>query len=435
MKRSIYTHLEKWSSSSDRKVLLLRGARQVGKTYAVRHFSRTFDSFLEVNFEESQEIAPFFDGSLNPDGIVQKLENYFGTKIVPGKTLLFFDEIQACPNALRSLRFFYEKIPHLHVVACGSMLEFALENIPSHGVGRITSLFMFPMTFCEFLQAMGEETLWNEIKNSSVSVPLAAPFHIRLVEHLKTYMTIGGMPETVKKFVKTGNIELCQNVLNDLLRTFKDDFSKYNKRVPTSRLNDVFESIVFQAGNKFKYSKVCHDVESKSIKSALDLLVLAGLAYRIYHSDARGLPLGAQINPKRFKTVLLDIGLHQRVLGLDLTQIMVTNDFDVINKGAIAEAFVAQEIRGGSDPSNPRNIYYWHREARQSNAEVDYVIQHGSDVLPVEVKSGGRGSMQSMHMFVKERSINTAIRTSLENFGTINNIDIVPLYALASYLY
>lgn len=435
MKRSIYSHLEGWANSSDRKVLMLRGARQVGKTYAVRHFSHMFDSFLEINFEESREIAPFFDGSLNPDGIVQKLENYFSAKIVPGETLLFFDEIQACPNALRSLRFFYEKMPELHVVACGSMLEFALERIPSHGVGRITSLFLFPMTFCEYLQALNEGSLWNEIKKSTALSPLASPFHTRLVDHLKNYMIIGGMPETVKKFVQTGNIQSCQNVLNDLLRTFRDDFSKYNERVPTSRLNDVFESIVFQAGNKFKYSKACPDVGAAGIKSALDLLVLAGLAYRIYHSDSRGLPLGAQINPKRFKTVLLDIGLHQRILGLDLTQTMVTNDFDVINKGAVAEAFVAQELRGGSDPSNPQELYYWHREARQSNAEVDYVIQHGADVLPIEVKSGGSGSMQSMHMFVKERNIKTAIRTSLENFGAIGNIDIVPLYALACHLY
>jgi len=242
------------------------------------------------------------------------------------------------------------------------------------------------------------------------------------------------MPQVVKEFVRTGSIRECQNVLNDLLRTLRDDFSKYHNRIPAARLNDVLESIVFQSGSKFKYSKVGPDVRAESIKSALDLLVLAGLAYRVYHSDARGLLLGAQVHPKRFKTVLLDVGLHQRILGLDLAPMLVTSDFDVINRGAVAEAFVAQELRANSDPRNPRELYYWHREARQSNAEVDYVIQHGAEVLPIEVKSGGSGSMQSMHMFMKDRDVGLGIRTSLENFGAINSIDIIPLYGLAGYL-
>jgi len=161
---------------------------------------------------------------------------------------------------------------------------------------------------------------------------------------------------------------------------------------------------------------------------------MAGLAYRIYHSDARGLPLGAQINPKRFKTFLLDVGLHQRLLGLDLAPMQVTHDFDVINRGAIAEVFVAQELRSSDNPQSPRDIYYWHREAKSSNAEVDYVIQHDSEMLPIEVKAGGSGSMQSMHIFMRDRDIKNGIRTSLENFGTIDHIDIVPLYALATHL-
>jgi predicted AAA+ superfamily ATPase len=248
-------------------------------------------------------------------------------------------------------------------------------------------------------------------------------------------MMIGGMPEVVKTFAKTGNIKACQKTLNDLLRTFRDDFAKYKKRIPTARLHEVFESIVFQAGNKFKYSKVCPDTSSSSVKSVLDLLVLAGLAYRVYHSSAQGLPLGAQVKPKRFKTILLDVGLHQRILGLDLSKLMVSNDFETINKGAVAEMFVAQELRGSSDPSNPQELYYWHRETRQSNAEVDYIIQHDANILPIEVKSGGSGSMQSMRMFMKDRNIISAIRTSLENFGAIDNIDIVPLYAIAAYVY
>lgn len=433
MHRTIFSILQNWAAA-DRKVMLLRGARQVGKTYAVRHLSKSFDSFLEVNFEEEKEVRSLFEGSLDPAGIVRKLANYFGVRITEGRTLLFLDEIQACPDALRSLRFFHEKMPGLHVVACGSLLEFALESIPSHGVGRIMSLFMFPMGFEEFLLAMNEEGLVNEIRGSAVGRPLAPPFHSRLLDHLKTYMVIGGMPEAVKQFTKTESIADCQDVLSDLLRTLRDDFAKYRKRCPASRLNDVLESVVFQAGGKFKYAKACQDTRTDSIKSALDLLVMAGLTYRIHHSDARGFPLGAQVNTKRFKTVVFDVGVHQRILGLDVAPMQVTRDFGVVNRGAVAEVFAAQELRAGSNPRDPRQIYYWHREAKNSNAEVDYVVQHSAEILPIEVKAGGSGRMQSMRMFMKERDIKRGIRTSLENFGSIQGIEIIPLYALASHL-
>ena len=434
MYRVIFDSLQNWAASPGRKVMLLRGARQVGKTYAVRHLSRVFDSFLEVNFEEEKDIRQFFDGSLDPAGIIRKLANYFGVRIVAGRTLLFLDEIQACPDALRALRFFHEKMPGLHVIACGSLLEFALESIPSHGVGRIMSLFMFPMSFEEFLLAMNEEGLLNEIRGSSPQRPLSSPFHSRALDHLKTYLAIGGMPEAVSQFAESERIADCRDVLGDLLRTLRDDFAKYRKRCPASRLNDVLESVVFQAGGKFIHAKACHDTRTDSIKSALDLLVMAGLAYRIHHSDARGFPLGAQSNPKRFKAAVLDVGLHQRILGLDLAPLQVSRDFDVVNRGAVAEVFVAQELRAGGNPRDPRRLHYWHREARNSNAEVDYVIQHDKAILPIEVKAGGSGRMQSMRMFMADREIKRGIRTSLENFGAIDSIDIVPLYALAGHL-
>lgn len=434
MQRKIFDPLQNWAAMANHKVVLLRGARQVGKTYAVRHLSKSFDSYLEVNFEEEKEIRSLFEGSLDPAGIVRKLANYYGTGITEGQTLLFLDEIQACPDALRSLRFFHEKMPGLHVVACGSLLEFALEDIPSHGVGRIMSLFMFPMGFEEFLLAMNEEGLLEEIRGAATRRPLAPPFHSRLLEHLKTYMVIGGMPEAVKQYVKTQSIADSQGVLGDLLRTFRDDFAKYGKRCPASRLNEVLESVAFQAGGKFKYAKASPGIREAGIRSALDLLVMAGLAYRTYHSDARGFPLGAQLNPKRFKTAVLDVGLHQRILGLDVAPMQTAQDFNVVNRGAVAEVFAGQELRAGGSPREPRQVYYWHREARNSNAEVDYVIQHNAEVLPIEVKAGGSGRMQSMRMFMKDRGIKKGIRTSLENFGSIDNIDIVPLYALASHL-
>jgi len=434
MERTIYRALDQWAKDPQRKALLLRGARQVGKTYAVRHLAESFESFVEVNFEELPAVHSFFVDSLEPEQLCRKLGNFLGKSITPGKTLLFFDEVQACPKALSSLRFFYEKLPELHIVACGSLLEFALAEIPSYGVGRITSLFIFPLTFCEFLQATEGRGLVTEMLEATPALPLDSAFHSRLSDALRSYLLIGGMPEVVKTFAATGDILRCYDVLDDLLRTFRDDFAKYKTRTSVALLHEVFQSIVHQAGGKFKYSTVDPSLASATIRNALDLLVQAGLAYRIYHTSARGLPLGAQLNTKRFKVVLLDVGLHQRLLGLDLTPVLVAKEFKIINRGSIAEVLVAQEIRGCGNPRHPRDLFYWHREARGSNAEVDYVVQHSDRVLPIEVKAGTRGGMQSMRLFLKDRELKNGVRTSMENFGRLDDIDIVPIYAIGTFL-
>ena len=195
-------------------------------------------------------------------------------------------------------------------------------------------------------------------------------------------------------------------------------------------MTDVFESLVFQAGQKFKYSAIASGSSAAILGDALNLLVNAGIAYKIHHSSARGLPLGAQVDPRRFKTVLFDIGIHQRLLGLDLSSCLLARDFKAINRGHVAEAFVAQELLAYGNPSRKPNLHYWHREARSSNAEVDYVIQAGDTVLPVEVKAGTKGQMQSIRLFMAERKLSKGIRVSLENFGTLGDIDILPLYGI-----
>jgi predicted AAA+ superfamily ATPase len=430
MQRLIYNKLEQWKQNDARKVLMLRGARQVGKTHAVRHLAASFNRYLEVNLEEERSIHSFFEGSLDPFRLCEKLSNYYNEPITPGETLLFLDEIQACPAAIGALQFFYEKMPALHVVSAGSLLEFALEQIPSLGVGRISSLFMYPMSFREFLVSIGEDGPLRMMIKASPANPLESAFHHRLLDALKIYLLIGGMPEVVKTYARTRNLKKCQEVLSDLLVTLRDDFAKYKKRFPVSRLQDVFESIVFQAGGKFKYSAVNPQEHSVYIKEALGLLIKAGLAYKILHTDARGIPLGAQVNPKKFKVMLVDLGLHQRVLGLDVSEYLTSNDFDVINKGSLAELFVGQELISKGSEREPANLFYWHREARSSNAEVDFVIQHEGSPLPIEVKSGGTGRMQSIQRFLQERNLKKGIRTSMEHFGKVNDIDIIPLYAI-----
>jgi predicted AAA+ superfamily ATPase len=431
MKRNIDYHLKAWKNQSPRKVLLLRGARQVGKTYSVRELGKTFPQYIEVNFEEHPDISSFFTDTHDPKKIVPKLSAYFEKPIIPGETLLFFDEIQACPAALSTLRFFYEELPSLHVIATGSLLEFVLTEIPSHGVGRIRSIFMFPMTINEFLSACHADALRKLISETALDRPLDAAFHHQLVDLLKTYLLVGGMPEAVKTYVETHDFLKCQRVLDDLLITFKDDFAKYKKHAPTARLAEVLEASARQLGHRFMYSKAESASSNPSIKAATEMLAQAGLVHKIYHSSAHGLPLGAQINSRMFKILPLDTGITQRLLGLNLGQILTASDFSAINKGGLAEQMVGLQLLAEAEPYVPPQLYFWQRESKSGQAEVDYIIQKNESVLPIEVKAGTKGQMQSLFLFMQERGLQRGLRVSLENFSQYHNIQVLPMYAVS----
>ena len=431
MQRFINSYLIQWKNETDRKVLLLRGARQVGKTYAIRSLGASFKNFLEVNFEESHEIHGFFQDSLNPQKICEKLSAYFKQPLVPGETLLFFDEIQACPQALSALRFFYEKMPLLHVVATGSLLEFALAEIPSQGVGRIRSLFMLPMNFTEFLLALDAEGLVKLLDEAALDQPLDVAFHRQLLDYVKTFQLIGGLPEVVKTYVQHHDLLKCQQVIDDLIILLKDDFAKYKRRAPVLRLQEVLQAIPYCAGAKFKYSKVDTTGAAAGIKTALELLLRAGLAYKVFHTAAKGIPLGAQINPNKFKVILFDTGIQQRLLGLDLSAYIASDEFSVVNKGSLAEVFAGISIIGHASPTQPPQLYYWHRESKSSNAELDYVLQKNEHIIPIEVKAGTKGQMQSLRWFMQERALVQGVRISLENFSRFDQIQVLPLYAIS----
>lgn len=434
MDRRINKYLSEWKQKTNRKALLVRGARQVGKTYSMRQLGKSFKHYLEVNFEEEKPIGQFFSGSLNPFAICQKLSAYFGMPITPGETLLFFDEIQACPQALSSLRFFYEKMPDLHVAAAGSLLEFSLSEIPSQGVGRIHSLFMYPMSFDEFLLALNESALIEIKKQADAKHPLDQIFHDKLIEYLRIFYLIGGMPEAISEFTISRDVLSCQKILNNLLETLRDDFAKYKSRSPIQRLREVFDSIAFQSGGKFKYSNIDSGSAHRYLKEALNLIIQAGLAYKIYHSSAQGIPLGAQVKLNKFKAILLDAGIHQKILGLNIADIITANHADLINKGSLAEIFTGTEIIKNYPADIRPQLYYWHKEKRASSAEVDYLIQKNEKIIPIEVKSGTRGQMQSMKIFIDEHNSPYGIKISLENFGRQGNIHIYPLYAIANIL-
>jgi predicted AAA+ superfamily ATPase len=429
--RQIDSELLAWSKEKDHQPILLRGARQVGKSSSVRKLAENFDSFVEVNFEKNRKVHQYFEGDFDVREICDYISVQYKTPIIPNKTLLFFDEIQSCPRAISALRFFYEDYPELHVIAAGSLLEFALEELPSFGVGRIVSMFMYPFSFQEFMTACGEELLWKEVCKSSPEKPLFQTFHDSCIALLKKFLILGGMPAVVSKYLQNRDTLAAQKELKNLIISLKSDFSKYKRRVPELRILTVFEAVIKQSGRKFNYAKV-EALNYRQAKESLELLQKAGLVIPIISVSANGIPLGAEANFKKQKMIILDTGIFQSILGLEIADLLLSNDFEVINKGFIAEQFVGLELLKSSSCYMPKDLYFWSRENPQSHAEVDYVIQKGEKIIPIEVKSGKQGKMQSMWMFMKEKNSNYGIRTSLENFCKYQNINVYPLYAIGN---
>ena len=434
IERNIDKELLAWSTSSSRKPLLIRGARQVGKSTAVRHLSEQFEFFIEINFDEQSHYASLFEKNTSVDEVLEQLAVIANTEIIEGKTLLFLDEIQACLPAISLLRYFYEKKPNLHIIAAGSLLEFALSELPSFGVGRVRSMFMYPFSFTEFLGALNEKPLIKLLSQSSCNKPLNEIVHDKLKKYLKKFLIIGGMPEVVHAYVSNGNLLEVQRVLDDLIISIQADFTKYKKRIPSDRIKLVFDGVVQQVGLKYQYSDHHSVLSSVQIKQVIDLLEMAGLVHGVVHSSCNGVPLGAESNIKKRKNLVFDTGIFQRILGLDVASVLLKDDFEVINKGNIAELFVGLELIKLGSCYEKKSLYYWHRESKNSQAEVDYVIQKQDQIIPIEVKAGTKGAMQSMFLFIEEKKTNYGIRFSLENFSEYDRVKVFPLYAVQNFL-
>lgn len=427
--RIIDEDLLQWKTTPNRKPLILRGARQVGKTSSVKKLATHFTYFVEINFDENAMFSSIFDKNLSVFEVCEQLSVLTNTPIVAGQTLLFLDEIQSCIPAISMLRYFYEKMPELHVIAAGSLLEFALADIPSFGVGRVRSMYMFPLSFCEFLMAHNENLLLDQLNKASFSRPLSEAVHQKLINWYKKFLIIGGMPEAVRVYVQSKDLLEVQRVLNDLLISIQADFVKYKAKVSSARLIEVFDALAQQVATKFTYSYPNATLNNKQIKEAIDLLKMAGLIYAVTHTAANGIPLGAEVNAKKTKYLIFDTGIFQRILGLSIADLLINEDFNSINKGHIAELYVGLELLKAESCYQKSDLYYWQREAKNSQAELDYVCQVNSTIVPIEVKAGTKGSMQSLFLFLNEKNIAKGIRISLENFSNIEKINILPIYA------
>ncbi|MGM9779454.1 MAG: ATP-binding protein [Prevotella sp.] len=434
LQRNIDQELLSWSKDKYMKPLLLRGARQVGKTSAVRHLAENFEYYVEIDLNTRRDLHPLFESGFSSQQICQQISLIVGIPIIEGRTLLFFDEIQSCPSAINSLRYFYEQMPHLHLIAAGSLLEFALRELPSFGVGRVRSLFMYSFCFNEFLNALGREELIAAIDKSSPDHPLFDVVHKKILEYFRIFLIIGGMPECVLQYVETQDALICQRTLTELLVSYEDDFKKYHAQIPEGLLRDVLRSVAKQGQGKFVYSQVETICRTPQIKEALDMLQMAGLVYSVVHTSGNGIPLYAEANEKYKRYIIMDTGLLQRILGLNLQDILMSDDLKMVNRGALAETFVGCELVKTSSPYATDPLFCWHREKKDSNAEVDFVTAMDGVVVPIEVKSGTKGTMQSMRIFLQLKNLDFGIRTSLENFGKLNDTLIVPLYAIGNYL-
>lgn len=433
MKRIIDHFLQQWKQGSIRKPLLIRGARQVGKTYSVRKFGESYKDFVEINFELTNAKV-VFEKDLDPVRIIRELSLITKKQIIPGKTLLFLDEIQAIPRAIIALRYFYEMMPDLHVVAAGSLLDFAIEQygIP---VGRVQFLYMYPLSFIEYLSAIGEKLFIEEILKHKLDDKISEIIHNKALGLLGEYLAIGGMPHSVKQWVDKKNPLDCSEILNSLLIAYQQDFSKYAKKLQIKYVELIFNNIPLQLAKKFKYSLVDGDYRKRELAPALDLLVTAGVANKVFYSSSQGIPLGGQIDPRDYKVVFLDIGLAQSVLDFDVANWFLHPKQELINKGSIVEAFVGQELLAYSNPQQKSSLYYWHKEDRVSQAEIDYIVQIKNSVIPVEVKSGSGRTLQSVKRFLETHVKSPyAIKFSTQNYSNYQNIQSYPLYAISKVI-
>lgn len=432
MYRFVEEDLKLWKKKKKPLPILLRGARQVGKSFTVREFAKNnFDNFCEINFERDEKAKLYFE-NLDVKNIILKLSSFTNIKISKGKTLLFLDEIQQCPKAILALRYFYEDMPGLHVIGASSLVDFALKSgeyaVP---VGRVQYFFMAPMSFSEFLLAANKKVYLDYINNLSFEQKDDSVMHERLLEEFRMYMLLGGMPAVLEDYFTNQDLLEAFIRQSSILLSYKDDFSKYSKHHQYKYLQSVLLKTPRLIGSKLKYSQIDSDYKSADIKEALILLSRANLIHLVPRTSGAGLPLGAEASDKHFKAIFLDIGLIQKLLGLN-NEIINASDFHSIATGALTEQFVGQELLSYINPYDEKKLYFWEREDKSNAAEIDYLHVCDGKIYPIEVKAAKAGRLKSLRIFMETFKSPFGLRISQRELSFEDGILSVPLYAVSN---
>ncbi|MCX6111532.1 MAG: AAA family ATPase [Proteobacteria bacterium] len=410
--------LQEWWNSKRRKPLVIRGARQVGKSTLVQIFAKDAGLDLnEVNLDRFPELDAVF-ATKDPARIIAELDSLPNMPGISESSLLFVDEIQGAEHALPALRYFYEDRPGLPVIAAGSLLEFTLrQHHFSMPVGRIDYLHMGPMVFSDFLLAMGEDRLAATVKTFTLGSTIGAVAHKRLNEWMRSYFFVGGMPEAVERFARSRQHRHASDVHRSIIGTYRDDFPKYIGARDLVRIIKVFTYAARSVGKKVKYTNFSADHQGATIRGDIDLLCLARILTKVVSSSCNGVPLEAESDQRVYKLLFLDVGLMNSVLGLKWSDISAVPDIRLSNEGTMAEQFVGQHLLDAHWQQSSGDLSYWLREGKGTNAEVDFVISAAGQVVPIEVKSAAAGSLRSLHQMMSEKQLPLAIRFDLNPPG------------------
>jgi predicted AAA+ superfamily ATPase len=408
MKRFFESYLTSWKNNPNRKPLIVRGARQVGKTYTIEKFGKeSFENYIRINPEQDENLKKVFS-SRNPQLIAGELSALYGVPVIEGKTLLFIDEIQLLPEAIISLRYFYEQMRGLHVIAAGSLLDHTLNELPySMPVGRVEFAYMYPLNFMEFLIANEQKSLADYISGFSFERQYSEAIHSKISEYLRLYFFIGGMPEAVRIYITTKNLIEVEKVHAGIITSFQYDFAKYGTRKQQEYLKECLSYTANNIGKKVKYSAIDKSVHSSYLKEALLKLEMSRIIHLVRKTKSSKVPINQYVDNNIFKPVFLDIGLVCNMSNIRLTDIQnLITDFE----GALAEQFVGQELISSFECYEDARLYYWIREEKNANAEIDFLYQIENKIYPVEVKAGKTGTLKSLQVYLAEKKEETGIR-------------------------
>jgi len=442
MYRSGIEYLNEWKTRESRKPLVIRGARQVGKTFLVRRFAEQFSQFIEINAETDADTISLFENN-SPQKTIELLEIQFNTQIRPGQALMFIDEIQAAPSVFAKLRYFYEQLPGLHVIAAGSQLELMMtEDQFSTPVGRVEYMYLGPLTFHEYLLARNREKLASFLGGYTLGDDFPPGVHNDCCSLFRTYLITGGMPESVFRYVQQNSLLESDRVKENILATYVDDFRKWHQKTKHSLLEKTFQSLPMIVGSKVKYTNISRDARAADVAAALKLLTQARVCALVTHTSANGIPLRASEDQRVFKPLFLDVGLMCTASGIRSIDIEKSDEITLINAGSLCEQFIGQHLLYAAAPYIAPELHYWVREKQTSCAEIDFVLSRGQAIVPVEVKAGTTGTLKSLHLFCLEKNSPLALRFNLgapsivESQGRIPTGDAYryPLMSLPCYM-